>query len=158
MWTSSALSPRQSRTLRVADQVIREFDEGVSRAFGDLGEPGPVYLEIPTDVLRAHVSANLVLDEWMAPKKTRVIAPDEATVARTVDALWSAKRPLVVTGRGARQAGPEIVRLLDALGAVYLDTQESRGLIPDQSSRGGRRDARGGDDGSRHRLRDRPQA
>ncbi len=121
---------RQSRTLRVADQVIREFDEGVSRAFGDLGEPGPVYLEIPTDVLRAHVSANLVLDEWMAPKKTRVISPDEATVARTVDALWSAKRPLVVTGRGARQAGPEIVRLLDALGAVYLDTQESRGLIP----------------------------
>ncbi len=121
---------RQSRTLRVADQVIREFDEGVSRAFGDLGEPGPVYLEIPTDVLRAHVSANLVLDEWMAPKKTRVIAPDEATVARTVDALWSAKRPLVVTGRGARQSGPEIVRLLDALGAVYLDTQESRGLIP----------------------------
>ena len=61
---------------------IREFDEGVSRAFGDLGEPGPVYLEIPTDVLRAHVSANLVLDEWMAPKKTRVISPDEATVAQ----------------------------------------------------------------------------
>ena len=121
---------RQSRTLRVADQVIREFDEGVSRAFGDLGEPGPVYLEIPTDVLRAHVSANLVLDEWLAPKKTRVIAPDEATVARTVEALWFAKRPLVVTGRGARQSGPEIVRLLDALGAVYLDTQESRGLIP----------------------------
>ena len=66
----------------------------------------------------------------MAPKKPRVIAPDEATVARTVDALWSAKRPLVVTGRGAAAAGPEIVRLLDALGAVYLDTQESRGLIP----------------------------
>src|SRR5271165_4547246 len=36
---------RQARTLRVPDQVIREFDEGVSRAFGDLGEPGPVYLE-----------------------------------------------------------------------------------------------------------------
>jgi acetolactate synthase-1/2/3 large subunit len=35
---------RQSRTLRVPDQVIREFDEGVARAFGDLGEPGPVYL------------------------------------------------------------------------------------------------------------------
>jgi acetolactate synthase I/II/III large subunit len=121
---------RQSRTLRVADQVIREFDEGVSRAFGDLGEPGPVYLEIPTDVLRAHVPANLVLDEWMAPKRPRVIAPEEATITRTADALWSARRPLVVTGRGARRAGPEIVRLLDALGAVYLDTQESRGLIP----------------------------
>jgi acetolactate synthase I/II/III large subunit len=121
---------RQSRTLRVADQVIREFDEGVARAFGDLGEPGPVYLEIPTDVLRAHVPAHLVLEEWMQRKKPRVIPPDAAVVAQAVEALWSAKRPLVVTGRGARDAGTEIVRLLDALGAVYLDTQESRGLVP----------------------------
>ena len=121
---------RQSRTLRVADQSIREFDEGVARAFGDLGEPGPVYLEIPTDVLRAHVPANLVLEEWMQPKKRRTIPPDAAIIAQAVEALWSAKRPLVVTGRGARDAGPEIVRLLDAVGAVYLDTQESRGLVP----------------------------
>jgi acetolactate synthase I/II/III large subunit len=121
---------RQSRTLRVADQVIREFDEGVARAFGDLGEPGPVYLEIPTDVLRTHVPANLVLEEWMQRKKPRVIPPDAAVVADAVEVLWSAKRPLVVTGRGARDAGPQIVRLLDALGAVYLDTQESRGLVP----------------------------
>jgi acetolactate synthase-1/2/3 large subunit len=121
---------RQSRTLRVPDQVIREFDEGVARAFGDLGEPGPVYLEIPTDVLRTHVAANLILEEWMAPKKPRTITPDAAVVAQAVEALWSAKRPLVVTGRGARDAGPEIVRLLDAVGAVYLDTQESRGLVP----------------------------
>ena len=120
---------RQSRTLRVADQVIREFDEGVSRAFGDLGEPGPVYLEIPTDVLRAHVAPGLILEEWMQRRTSRAIPPDAATIARTVDALWSAKRPLVVTGRGARQAGAEIVRLLDALGAVYLDPQESRGLV-----------------------------
>ena len=121
---------RQSRTLRVADQVIREFDEGVARAFGDLGEPGPVYLEIPTDVLRAHVPANLVLEEWMQRKNGRTIPPDATIITQAVEALWSAKRPLVVTGRGAREAGPEIVRLLDALGAVYLDTQESRGLVP----------------------------
>jgi len=121
---------RQSRTLRVADHVIREFDEGVARAFGDLGEPGPVYLEIPTDVLRAHVPAHLVLEEWMQRKKRRIIPPDATIVAQAVEALWTARRPLVVTGRGARDAGPEIVRLLDALGAVYLDTQESRGLVP----------------------------
>jgi len=54
---------RTSRTLRVADQVIREFDEAVARAMGDSGEPGPVYVEIPTDVLRTHVPKQLVLDE-----------------------------------------------------------------------------------------------
>jgi len=37
----------------------------------------------------------------------------------------------VISGRGARGAGPELVALLDRLGAVYLDTGESRGLVPD---------------------------
>jgi acetolactate synthase-1/2/3 large subunit len=121
---------RQSRTLRVADQVIRELDEAVSRAFGDLGEPGPVYVEIPTDVLRTKVPRQLVLDEWMVRRSVRTITPDPVAVAAAADALWSAKRPLVVTGRGARGASAELVRLLDACGAVYLDTQESRGLVP----------------------------
>jgi acetolactate synthase-1/2/3 large subunit len=121
---------RQARTLRVADQVIREFDEAVSRAFGDLGEPGPVYLEIPTDVLRTPVAKNLVLDDWMQPHGSRRIEPDAQAVAQAVEALWSARRPLVVTGRGARGCGAELARLLVACGAVYLDTQESRGLVP----------------------------
>src|SRR3984957_9575991 len=79
---------RQSRTLRVADHVIREFDEGVARAFGDLGEPGPVYLEIPTDVLRAHVPAHLVLEERMQRKKRRIIPPDATIVAQAAAGPW----------------------------------------------------------------------
>src|SRR5499426_2405913 len=63
---------RVARTLRVADQVVRELDEAVARAMGDAGEPGPVYLEIPTDVLRTHVPPQLVLDEWIKPKPPRV--------------------------------------------------------------------------------------
>jgi acetolactate synthase I/II/III large subunit len=35
----------------------------------------------------------------------------------------------VITGRGARQAGAALNQLLDASGALYLDTQESRGLV-----------------------------
>jgi acetolactate synthase-1/2/3 large subunit len=121
---------RLSRTARVAEQVVRELDEAVAWATGDLGEPGPVYLEIPTDVLRTPVPPQLVLDDWMRPKPPRVLPPDPAVVAEAVEVLWSAQRPLVVTGRGARQAGPELIRFLDATGAVYLDTQESRGLVP----------------------------
>ncbi|KAB2847789.1 MAG: thiamine pyrophosphate-binding protein [Hyphomicrobiaceae bacterium] len=121
---------RSSRTLRVADQVIRELDEAVSRAFGDLGEPGPVYVEIPTDVLRTDVPDGLVLDEWMRERGPRRILPEPTAVAEAVEALWTARRPLVVTGRGAKGAGEEIVRFLDRTGALYLDTQESRGLVP----------------------------
>ena len=121
---------RASRTLRVPDQVVRELDEAVARAMGDSGEPGPVYVEIPTDVLRSHVPPKLVLDEWMEAKPPRRVSPDPALVAEAVEVLWSARRPLIVTGRGARGAGAVLVRLLDATGALYLDTQESRGLVP----------------------------
>jgi acetolactate synthase-1/2/3 large subunit len=121
---------RTARTARVAEQVVRELDEAVARATGDAGEPGPVYIEIPADVLRTPVPRQLVLDEWMAAKPPRVVPPDSADIALAADVLWSARRPLVITGRGARGAAAELVRLLDASGALYLDTQESRGLAP----------------------------
>jgi acetolactate synthase-1/2/3 large subunit len=121
---------RQARTLRIADQVLRELDEAVARAMGDLSEPGPVYLEIPTDVLREDIPPTLVLDEWLTPRPPRVLAPDPVAVEEAARMIWQARRPLVITGRGARGTGAELVRLLDASGALYLDTQESRGLVP----------------------------
>ena len=118
---------RTARTARIAEQVIRELDEAVARAEGD--EPGPVYVEIPTDVLRSDIAPGLVLDDWMKPKLRRVLHPDPAAIAEAVDVVWSARRPLVITGRGARGADAALVRFLDASGAFYLDTQESRGLV-----------------------------
>ena len=44
--------------------------------------------------------------------------------------FWTARRPLVITGRGARGMRAALMRLLDATGALYLDTQESRGPVP----------------------------
>ncbi len=121
---------RFARTLRIPEQVIRELDEAWSRALGDAGEPGPVFVEIPTDVLRAQLAQNLVLPEWLRAKPRRRLPPDPSDVDRAVDLLWSARRPLVISGKGARGATAELLRLLDATGAVYLDTQESRGLVP----------------------------
>src|SRR5215218_10729198 len=41
---------RLSRTLRVAHNVVRDLDKAVGLASGEGGTPGPVYLELPTDV------------------------------------------------------------------------------------------------------------
>jgi acetolactate synthase-1/2/3 large subunit len=122
---------RQARTVREPALILPELDEAVSRAFGDGGDPGPVYLDFPTDTLRAEVPQILQLPEHYRPKPPRTIRPSRPEVAAAVDLLWSAKRPLVISGRGARGAGPELVALLDRLGAAYLDTGESRGLVPD---------------------------
>lgn len=121
---------RYARTARVADQVIRELDEAIARAFGDLGEPGPSYIEIPTDVLRTRVAPSLIPNDWVGAKQRRRLPPDPDLVVKAVAAIRAAKRPLVVSGRGARDAGPSLVRFLDAAEVLYLDTQESRGLVP----------------------------
>jgi acetolactate synthase I/II/III large subunit len=120
---------RWSRTLRVADQIARDLDKAWALALGDGGPPGPVYVEIPTDVLRENVAASLVLDEHLQPRVRPPLVPDAALVQAAAAQLRGAARPLVITGRGARGCGPALQRLLDASGAVYLDTQESRGLV-----------------------------
>lgn len=121
---------RYARTARVPEQVIRELDEAIARAFGDLGEPGPSYIEIPTDVLRTHLPEKMIPADWIQPKPPRRMAVDPDRLAEAVEAIRAARRPLVVSGRGARNAGAAIVRFLDTVNAVYLDTQESRGLVP----------------------------
>lgn len=121
---------RFSRTARVADQALRELDLAISRAMGDLGEPGPCYIEIPTDVLRTTVAPELMVDDWLVPKAPRRIAPDPDSITAAIATLRAARRPLVVSGRGAAGCSDALVRFLDASGALYLDTQESRGLVP----------------------------
>ena len=122
---------RLSRTLRVADQVLRELDEAWARAAGDRGEPGPVYVEIPTDVLREEVPPALVTDEHLRAKPRRRPQPHPDDVAAVAELVRNARKPAVISGRGARVTdGTDLVRFLDASGAAYLDTQESRGLVP----------------------------
>jgi acetolactate synthase I/II/III large subunit len=123
---------RHARTLRVAEQIARDLDKAWALAEGDGGAPGPVYVEIPTDVLRESVHPALVLQEHLTPKSRPRLQPDAALVAQAAALLRAAHRPLVITGRGARVSPgirAALTRLLDASGAVYLDTQESRGLV-----------------------------
>ena len=121
---------RSSRTLRTADNILRDLDKAWSTAMGDGNAPGPVYIEIPTDVLRKVVAPGVVLQEYLTPKAPRRIPPDAADASRAAQIIARAKRPLVISGRGAMGSGRELARFLDATGALYLDTQESRGIVP----------------------------
>jgi acetolactate synthase I/II/III large subunit len=123
---------RYARTVREPDLVLQELDEAVARALGQGGEPGPVFLDFPVDTLRSEVSAAVQLAERFTPTRGSRLLPDPTSVQQAVDLLWRAKRPLVITGRGARGAGAELMQLLDRTGAVYLDTGESRGLVSDE--------------------------
>jgi acetolactate synthase-1/2/3 large subunit len=122
---------RYARTVRDPALVLQELDEAVSRALGEGGDPGPVYLDFPTDTLRALVPQAMQREEHFRPKPRLRQRPDPIAIEQAADLLWSAQRPLVISGRGARRAQSELIALLDALGAPYLDTGESKGLVPD---------------------------
>ena len=123
---------RYARTVRDPTLVLQELAEAVARAQGQGGDPGPVYLDFPTDVLRAEVPRALQLPEHFGPRKPSVMLPDPASVQQAMELLWTARRPVVISGRGARGAGPELCALLDRCGALHLDTGESRGLVGDE--------------------------
>ena len=121
---------RRSRTLRIADQVVRELDEAVMVAQGAGNLPGPVYVEIPTDVLRTVIADAAVLPESLLRRSPLRTLPDPAAIDAAARCLRASQRPLVISGRGAAGARDALIALLDASGAAYLDTQESRGLVP----------------------------
>ena len=122
---------RYARTVREPALVLQELDEAVSRAFGQGGEPGPVFLDFPVDTLRGEVPRAVQLPELFAARPRRNVLPDPDSVAEAVEILWSARRPLFISGRGARGAAESLRQLLERLNALYLDTGESRGLIPE---------------------------
>lgn len=121
---------RVSRTLRIADQVVRELDWALACAQGDAALPGPAYVEIPTDVLRTTISSSAALPEYFLRRTNARPLPDPSSIDRVIELLVNAHKPLVIGGRGACNAGAALIAFLDASGAAYLDTQESRGLVP----------------------------
>jgi len=123
---------RYARTVRDSLHVLPALDEAVAQASGIGGEPGPSYLDFPTDLLRERLPHRLMLEEHLAPKPPPNFLADTSVIERAVELLWGARRPLVISGRGARGAEHALMNFLDALGAVYLDTGESRGLVPEE--------------------------
>ena len=149
-------APRDAapRTLRVADQVIRELDEAVARAMGDAGEPGPSISKSPPTCC-ARTSPKLVLDEWMAAKHG-------GSPSRPRGDRAGSRRVLVgeAPARGHRAAGASAAPSSCACSmppARSISTPRraaacARPIIQPRSA-----GARGGDDRRRRRLRDRPQ-
>jgi acetolactate synthase I/II/III large subunit len=125
---------RYARTVRNADLALQEIDEAVSRALGQGGEPGPVYLDFPVDIVRSKVSIPMQMQERFTQRAPLKITPEISAIHAAVNLLWSAKRPLIISGRGARGAGKELCELLSRTGAAYLDTGESKGLVPESHS------------------------
>ncbi len=121
---------KYSRTARVPEQIIRELDLAYSYAIGAFGDAGPSYFEVPTDILRENVKDKLILKEWMIEKNTYDIFPNPSDITKAVDVITNSKKPLIITGRGASNSAEPILKFINKFNIPYLDTQDSKGLIP----------------------------
>jgi oxalyl-CoA decarboxylase len=109
---------------------------GVARAIRAAvsGRPGGVYLDLPAklfgQVMDAEAGANSLV-EVIDPAPAQFPAP--AAVERALDVLKSAKRPLIILGKGAAyaQADDEIRALIEKSGIPFLPMSMAKGLLPD---------------------------
>jgi acetolactate synthase-1/2/3 large subunit len=97
------------------------------------GRPGPVVIDIPKDVQVAtapYEKPAKVVHKSYRPQ----MDPDPAAIKATVDLIMSAKRPILYTGGGIINAGPEasaVLRVLaDMMGAPVTSTLMGLGAYP----------------------------
>lgn len=108
---------------------IPEFIDMAFRYAGS-GRPGPVYLELPVDVLNATVDMSKVKRIHSEVKSKPV---DLEGAAKVVELLEKAKNPIIIAGSGAwyADAGPELVELVEKAGIPAFTMASGRGVIPD---------------------------
>ncbi|TDI57317.1 MAG: oxalyl-CoA decarboxylase [Alphaproteobacteria bacterium] len=119
------------RVLHAADIGI-----GVARAIRAAvsGRPGGVYLDLPaklfSQVMDAEAGAKSLV-KVIDPAPAQI--PSPAAVSRALDVLKSAKRPLILLGKGAAyaQADGPIRALIEKSGIPFLPMSMAKGLLPD---------------------------
>lgn len=100
------------------------------------GRPGPVWIDLPLDVQGAMVDESAMRGFDPASMEAADRATDSAidtAVARALDMLRRAKRPVFLVGNGVRLSGARDVlrRVIDRLGIPVLTTWPAHDLVPD---------------------------
>ena len=115
--------------LRTGDDVQTMVPKAVQTALS--GRPGPVYLEVPTDLWDRDVSR----DGEAVPAPDPDQSPEQwsGDLDQAAKLLCEAERPLILAGTGAVRAGigEEIRAISEAIQAPLVTNAEGKGLIPE---------------------------
>ena len=115
-----------SATVEATSEIPRFLEEAFRVALS--GRPGPVYLDLPEDVLTGSSAFHRV-------SALRSAAPvaDDATIAHAADLLLRAARPAMIIGKGVRWSEPyaELRALADEFAIPFIASPMGRGFLPD---------------------------
>jgi thiamine pyrophosphate-dependent acetolactate synthase large subunit-like protein len=111
---------------RIPDVVATAFRQATS------GRPGPVFLDLPGDVLGEVVEESSVPmpAHWRPAPRAH---GDPAAISEAIALLSRAERPLIVAGSGVwwSDAGAALQAFVEAAGIPFYTTPLSRGSIPE---------------------------
>lgn len=130
----NAARPFAKAALRV--DRVEDIGRAVARAIRTAvsGRPGGVYLDIPGAVLVQAMDVAAAADSvWRVvdPAPRQLPAPE--AIARALEMLGQARRPLIVLGKGAAyaRADHDIREFVQASGIPFLPMSMAKGLLPD---------------------------
>jgi oxalyl-CoA decarboxylase len=119
---------RINRPEDIAVGVARAIRAAVS------GRPGGVYLDITTAMLSTTMDAEAAAASLFAPiDPAPKQYPCSNAVKRALKLLASAKKPLIILGKGAAyaQAENQVRTLVEETGIPFLPMSMAKGLLPD---------------------------
>ncbi|XP_072029876.1 2-hydroxyacyl-CoA lyase 1-like [Amphiura filiformis] len=96
------------------------------------GRPGACYLDMPGDMVQSTTPENLVRVMPMVQDPPLMLA-DPSAVEKATQLLKSAKRPLVIVGKGAAYGHAEnsVRELIEGAGLPFLPSPMGKGVVPD---------------------------
>jgi acetolactate synthase-1/2/3 large subunit len=110
---------------RLADLVGQALRKATS------GKPGPVYVEVPIDIMFGQIEEDdvLHLDGSMTPSRP---APSAAALDQMIELLRGAKRPVILAGGGTLYSGcaSDLRAFAERSGIPVLTNGKSRGVLP----------------------------
>ena len=123
---------------KAAFRVLHAQDIGIGLArairAAVSGRPGGVYLDLPAKLFGQVMNADAgqkSLVKVIDAAPAQIPAPD--AVKRALDVLKSAKKPLIILGKGAAyaQADDAVKALVETSGVPFLPMSMAKGLLPD---------------------------
>ena len=116
-WSAHVAQPEQ------APQLVNE-------AFKQMftGRPRPTALQIPVDIAAMQAEVSLIAPFAQAER----LQPDPDLIKRAAAILGKAKRPLIMVGGGAVEAGAELLEIAEALQAPVVSHRQGKGIVDDR--------------------------
>lgn len=121
---------KHARSVQETHRIPEYIGRGIAEA--TTGRPGPVYMEIPRDIMEGYVDESMV-EYQKTYRLTNKPAGNPADIEKAAKILDEAQRPVVIAGSGAfySKAQNELKEFVEKTGIPFFTRNAARGLVPD---------------------------